>query len=215
MKMTIESYEEKVKQFEAKRKQINDEIAELAKKEAALLEDCKAAVAAGDVDTYIKLNRQKEDVSAALFVKRSFLDNMGKAATPEEAKEAWTSFVSGYDKEMKKALEDFEATKRNLLSKYKALAEKQAAALKIRDGLNESAGLPEKSFPMTFIPCLQGINALGQLKKGNIASFDPDLLYYMACREREAGTSLLLNPDSAEAKDTEAVFSVVVRHKAM
>ena len=213
MKMTVESFDAKVKQFENKRKQISEDIAELSRKEAALSEECKTAVAAGDVDTYIKLNRQNEAIASALFVKRSFLDNMGKAATPEEAKEAWSSYVSGYDKDMKKAVEDFEAAKRTLISKYESLVKKQSEALKVRDRLNESVGLSERSYPMTFIPCLAG-DAPGQLQKGMLNARDPDLLYYMASKERESGTSFFLNPNSEVKRETDEVFNVVVRHSA-
>lgn len=214
MKMTVESFDAKVKQFENKRKQINDDISELTQKEATLIEECKAAVAAGDVDTYIRKNRQKEEVSAALFVKRTFLDNMGKAATPEEAKEAWSSYVSGYDKEMNKAIEDFEAAKRALISKYENLVKKQLAALKVRDRLNESAGLPESSYPMTYIRCLGGDSMIGLISKGDWRTKDPDLVYYAAIKELEAGASIRLNPNTPEALEVEEAFNIVVRHVA-
>lgn len=212
MKMTVESFEEKVKQFESKREQISKDISDLAKEESRLAEECKAAVAAGDVDTYINLNRQKEDVSSALFVKRSFLDNMGKAATPEDATQAWMSFVSGYDKEMKKALEDFEAEKRVFLGKYKALIEMQNAALKTRDRINEIVSLPESSFPMTFIPCLSGTNTPGIIMKGGYHG-DPDLIYYMANIERNCGR-MLFDFQAAETKEANAALQSVARHIA-
>lgn len=215
MKMTIESFEAKQKQFEAKRKEISDSIADLSKQEAALAEECKAAVEAGDVDTYIKKNREKEDVSSALFVKRSFLDKMGKAVTEADAKEAWANYVEGYNKDIQKALADYEKTRSDLLRKYKDLVEKQAAALKVRDHLNESVGLanPDRSFPMMFIPCLMA-NDPGSLSKGRMNAHDPDLLYYIACKERAAGSNLLLAPDIPETKDTNKVFDVVARHRA-
>lgn len=214
MKMTVESFDAKVKQFENKRKQISDDIAELAKKEASLSDECKAAVAAGDVDSYIKLNRQKEDVASALFVKRTFLDNMGKAATPEEAKEAWSSYVSGYDKDMQKAIADFEAAKKSLISKYENLIKKQSEALKVRDRLNESAGLPESSYPMPYIRCLGGDSMIGLISKGDWRTKDPDLVYYAANKELAAGASIRLNPNTPEAIAVDEAFSVVVRHIA-
>lgn len=216
MKQTIESFDSKIKVFEAKRAEINADIAELSRKEASLAQECKAAVEAGDVETYIQKNREKDDVTAALFVKRSFLDKMGKAVSEADAKEAWASYVTNYNKEMLKALEDFEKAKATLLTMYKNLADYQAAALKVRNHLNEYAGVanPDRSFPMQFIPCLSGVDGPGKLSKGNLNASDPDLLYYIANKEKAAGKSIFLNPNTAEAIDVNYVSTVVVQHKA-
>lgn len=212
MKMTVETFDAKVRDHENKHKRITDDIAELAMKEAALAEELEASADAGDVDLYIKLNRQKEDISAALLVKRTFLDKMGPAVTPDDAKEAWSSYVSGYDKEMKKAISDFEAAKNALISKYETLIDKQWEALNVKDHLNKQVKLPDpdKAYPMLCIPCLSNYNEPGSLNKGAFNIADPDLLYFMANKERISGKSLFKKADEKDADIKKALDAVRV-----
>ena len=212
--MTYSKFMEMLQRDTEEKVQLQVEISDLQKEEAALEEKMKAAADAGDTDTYLALSAEKDTVAKKIFVKSSFQKKRGSLVNEDGAKGAWKDYVSGYNKKLKSSIAAFEEEKKKLCAMYSELVSIQNEALKVREHLCEVTGLnnPE-SFEMAYIPFINGSDP-GTIKLGNLQCFDTDLVYFAACLEASSGMRIALNPNSPEALKSQHFYNVVVRHKS-
>ena len=215
MKMTVERFDELVKQDKEQRERLADEIAALMAKEAELETEMNAAANCGDEALYKAKKAEKESVSDSIFVKRSFKDRLTASVDADAARDAWADFVKAYDKKMEKAIQDFAAEKEKFIQMYSAMIDLQKDACAVRERLSGAVGAPVSSFRMVTIPVQSGTSIKGALKLGNVDIHDPDAVYYLSCYAQKTGAQLVFF-DGTTPIDPEygRVKTVVVNHKS-
>ena len=215
--MTYEKFKDLVKADADKREQARREIADLMKSEAALDQEMRAAAETGDVDLYLAKSKEKEQLASILYVKRTFLDNAKLPVTEDDAKKVWEAYSSKYNKELRKALEDYAAIREKLLAMYSGLVQKQADACAMRENICNVIGVKNPDvagFKMEYVPTRSGVDALGGISKNGVASIDPDLIYFVANMEIKAGKWLTPNATTPEAAEANTALKVIVQHRA-
>lgn len=215
MKMTMEKFNQMIKEDATKRVAVQNEIAGLMKQEASLTAEIKVAELAGDVDTYRAKKKELADVSEVLHVKRTYLDNAKLPVSEEDARDLWDSFTGNYNKALSKALADFESLREKLVTAYLNMVNLQNDACRTREGLCDVLNInnPDRAFPMQYIP-VRGAMDLGAISKGGMKIADPDFIYVHSCMEIKAGRSLVLDMNTNEAKEMERAYSVVNNHRS-
>lgn len=211
MKFTIEAFDEKIRLANEKRTILTKEIEELSKRAAEYSERSEAAANSGDVDLFIEINRQKEDINSAIHVKRTVLNKLETPVTLEDAKEAWATFTANYEAQLQKALKEFANERSKLLKMYGNLIDLQADACKKREHLFSfvDADNVENDFPMMTIPVLTDQRAPGSVTSLFPRVGDADLALYMASEEIKEGKKG--TPYEQIAEELRA-FNVVVKH---
>ena len=128
MKKTIAEFEKLHNQSEADKAKLQNEIDELIRKESELTEAANAAAASGDVDGYMSKSKEKERVSATIFVKRTQLDRLA-AFTDADVLAAWADYADAYNKKFASALAAYREKADALRRMYVDLCNLQNAAL--------------------------------------------------------------------------------------
>lgn len=215
MKMTIDTFYEKVAADKARRESLDAEIKELLQRIADLEAEAGAAAAAGDAVTYKAKLQAKVDAETDLFVKRTCSDNMKDSVTVDDALAAWGNYVPGYNTSLKKATAAFEEKKAALLKAYSDMVDIQRAALAIREDLSAAVGASAESFKMDCIPAMSRYDLPGALRLSGFNCPDPDACYYLACRAAEnnvnyAAALMIGASDPEHVK----VWNTVVNHKS-
>lgn len=183
-KNSVEKLFELAEIDKTKRESVAREIDELKRKEEALSAEALAAARSGNTELYLEKTREKDKLTAEIFVKGSFLDSLAPAVTQESAVSAWNAYAADYNPRLKKAVEEFAKEKEKLCGMYNDLLEMQDAALQLREQLgriikiNSDVG---SVFRMDYIPCRAGFSAKGLLTLGNVPTLrDPDAVYNIA-----------------------------------
>lgn len=128
-----------------------------AEREAINGEMLKAADR-GDVESYKKLDDQKRDLEARIFVYTRSLPSAGNPLTREEVITSWDAFAASYNKDVKKQYEEYIAACGSLAKKYKALVSVQNAALYEREKALQMIGEPRDSQALTMYRLPSGIS---------------------------------------------------------
>lgn len=208
--MTLKQFDELVQREKIQRESLDKELAALQERVATIDAEMNAAADAGEVETYRSLMKEKEDVEIALIVKRRQKNNYRPSVNEAVAQAAWSDYVSGHNRKLKKSLAEFEAEKAKLLSMYSELINMQSDACSVRERIGSAVGLPDEAFPMEYIPLLAGANEFGALRLSSFACADPDACYYLACYAAKNKVNYALprpNPEMAR------VYNVVISKK--
>lgn len=209
--MTLERFDELIMKDAERREKLNAEINALLQKKDALEAAALADADAGDAVAYKAHIREKADIEADLFVKKTCLEKLRGTAKKEDAVSAWDNYSAGYNKRMKKSLAEFKAEKEKLCAMYSKLVSMQSEAFAVRERLGDAVGADVQSFDMETIPCLRGIDEPGVLKLGGVGVHDPDAAYYLSNYCRNRGISLVAvlgKPDN----ELERITNVIVNH---
>lgn len=131
--MTLKELKEKfaatAKAREEKKAQINALKAELD----AVGADMLAAADQGDLEKYKKLDDQKRDLEARIFVGSRSLSAASAGASRNEIINTWEGFAASYEKATAAKYAEFMSDCKKLCAKYEALASIQNAALKEKE----------------------------------------------------------------------------------
>lgn len=184
--MTIDEFRAIVKKNKKTAEQLRADIDKLMQRESQLDAEAKAAVESGDSDLYIKKMEDKDKVSQAIFVKRSFLDRQRNYyATREDAVNAWADYAAKYEKTMSKLRAEYTSHKEKLFKLYADMVELQGSACAVRENVAEAAGLDsaKDDLPLNCIPLVFGTSfAEAILIMNECRGFcDPDAVFY-ACQ---------------------------------
>lgn len=157
MAKKIEEFERLYKQAQADRAKLSSEIEDLIRREAGLNDAANTAAASGDVDAYMAKAKEKERVSATIYVKRMQLDKL-KPFSDADVLASWKEYVERYNKAFDKALAEYEKESASLRSKYRDLVELQNSALRERERFSAFTGEPLDGVPMSMISMDAGRN---------------------------------------------------------
>lgn len=180
--MTVDEFNKRIATDKERHGGLEAQIKTLLQRIADLEVDAGAAAAAGDTATYKAKLQAKADAETDLFVKRTCLDNFKPSVTPDDAKTAWSNYVTGYNAALKKALAAYADKKTELLMMYSDMVDLQRAALATREGLCAAVGLAVNSLTMDYLPCKNGNDLKGSLRLGETGNrcIDPDAAFYLS-----------------------------------
>ena len=213
--MTVEKFDELVKNDKELRERLSAEISALMEEEARLDAEMIAAAEVGNEALFKSLKAKKTDAEDSIFVKRAFLDKLKAPVDEAAARDAWSDFVKAHDKRMTKAIEAFAAEKEKFLQMYSDMIDLQKDACAVRERLGSAVGLPASSFGMVTIPVQSGANIKGALKLGNVDIHDPDAVYFLSCYAQKTGAQLVFFDGSTPIDPEYArVKTVVANRKA-
>lgn len=183
MKMTMEKYLELVKEDEAKREALREEIHELSAKADSYLAARALAGSKGDGETFVEMDAEWKKVHSIINVKQQYLDNLPRIFTEKDALDAWSDYAVKYNSKFHKVLADFEAERAKLCKMYSDLVTVQNEALVMRERMEETSGTSKDKFTVDFIPVRGGTDK-GLLRIGGLNCMDADVCYYLAnyCR---------------------------------
>lgn len=211
MGMTIEKINELIEQNKKKKEELTAEVDALLAQEAALDAEAHTAADSGNVDLYLAKMEEKNKVSAALFVKRNYLDKQTLAVTKEDSRAAWENYASGYNKRLQKALADFKTEKAKLCGMYSAMVDLQREALAVREHLSETVGESKENYQMEFIP-VRNAQTKGNLRLAGVNCCDPDANYFLSAYAERNDVSLV--PYHDRDPEEERITTVVVMHRS-
>jgi hypothetical protein len=212
MKMTMEKYFELVKEDEAKREALQEEIDELFAKADSLKAAMAVAGSEGDGEKYVELKAEWIKVNGILNVKREYLKNLPRSTTENDALEAWCGYAEKHNSKLHKALAEFESERAKLCKMYSSLVDIQNEALLMRERMAETSSTEKEKFTIDYIPVHGGIDK-GLLRLGGFNCMDADACYYLAnyCRENDKYITTSTGELDPEAQ---RISSVVVVHNS-
>ncbi len=210
--MTYSKFMEMLQRDAEEKVQLQADISELQKEQAALEGKMKAAADAGDTDTYLALSAEHDTAEKKIFVKRSYQSKRTSLVNEAGAKEAWKDYVSGYNKKLKSSIAAFEEEKKKLCAMYSAMVELQKAACVVRENLGEAVGVPVTNFEMETIPFVE--HALHNKEyalrlNGLLNVADPDICYYLSNHVRTNGGKIAIITSADYASKSPEVDRVV------
>ena len=117
------------------------------------------------------------------------------AVTAEEAQDAWSAFISGYDREMQKGMAKYQEAKKALLAQYKTLLDLQAEMIRKRDKLAALTGTEyfkaKAIYPAATLPNRTASDMpLAIVNMGGTTLKDPDAVFFMADHAANVGLGL-------------------------
>lgn len=210
MKMTMEKYLELVKEDEAKREALREEIHELSAKADSYRAARALAGSKGDGETFVEMDAEWKKTHSIMNVKQQYLDNLPRIFTEKDALEAWAGYADNHNTKIRKALAAFEAERAKLYKMYSDLVTLQQEALETREHMADAAGSDKEKFAIEYIPVRSGMDK-GVLRMGGFNCADPDVCYYLAnfCRDN----NVYLTTSTGEMRpEAQRINNVVVQH---
>ena len=125
----LEELDRLLKESQAKKAALSDELNDLIRREAEIADAANEAAAAGDIDSFMAKNQEKDRISAAIFVKRTQLDRLDKPFGPSEVVSAWSDYCDKYNKRFTKKLREYQKASEDLRKQFLELAKMQNALL--------------------------------------------------------------------------------------
>lgn len=197
--MKIEEFERLRRQAQLEKQKISASIEDLLRQEAELNNAATAAAESGDVDGYLSKSKEKDRVTATIFVKRRQLDKLAPF-TDEDVVDSWREYAVQYNKAIDKKIADYERQRKALREAYLDLCKTQNSALIERARYGEfvtDAGALN-CVDITLLDNSNSIRVFG----GNMIAETADMRF---CR---AGCASL-----EEDQDMTAFFNSVVRQR--
>jgi len=209
--MKIEKFFSLLEQDRATRESLAAEIQKLIEQESTLDGKMKDAAVRGDVDQYIEMNTEKGRVSAAIIVRRAQLDSLSSSVSADQAKEAWSDYVSDYNKRLNKSYSAFKALKDQLCKAFGDLIGLQKDACVVREKLAAAVGTDIDEYTMELIPVQSGANTPGSLRLAGSACVDPDAAFFLSNHVIKTGANFT---GSSADPMRESVHNILINHRS-
>ena len=132
MAKKIEEYERQFKQAQAEKEKLSAEIEDLIRQESEMTAAANEAAASGDVDLYMKKAKEKERITATIYVKRMQLEKPAPYSA-SDVLASWKDYVERYNRDFTRKLEGYQKAAEALRGLFRDLIDLQNTALKDRE----------------------------------------------------------------------------------